>query len=36
MRGSARVGHDFALLAAALNLKRLAALGVSLAALTTT
>jgi len=35
VRGLARVGQDFALLAAAVNLKRLAALGVSVAALTT-
>jgi len=31
VRGCARVGHDFALLAAAVNLKRLAALGVRVA-----
>ncbi len=31
VRGCARVGHDFALLAAAVNLKRLAALGVGVA-----
>ena len=31
VRGCARVGHDFALLAAAVNLKRLAALGMRVA-----